>query len=215
MSGVKGIILPIAYFPPLSYFACLASGSDVLIETGETYPKQTLRNRCEIGSSGGKQRLVVPIHKPHGNPTRTHEVLLSGHGDWRNKHWKALETAYSSSPFFLFYADSLQQLLFAPFSSLEELNLAILRQLLETLDLHPRITVSHDYLKDAGDLADLRDAFKKARPWPEGFKPYPQVFSYKTGFLEDLSILDLLFNLGPEAVPYLRGANALIPPSFG
>lgn len=211
MSQHRGIILPISYFPPVSYFICIASGLEILIETGETFPKQTLRNRCEIGDSSGKQILVVPVHKPHGNHSRTHEVSISYHGDWQKKHWRALETAYASTPFFLYYSDPVRELIFGSYSTLEEMNLALLNHINEMLQIKGRHDVNHDYKKDATEWIDLRGAFSKRRTWEEPFGEYSQVFSHINGFFPDLSILDLLFNLGPEAPAYLERNSGIIP----
>lgn len=200
--------MPICYFPPVTYFVCLASGRSIVIETGETFPKQTLRNRCEISTRHGKQILVVPVSKPGGNHTRTHEVLVSAHTEWRTKHWRAMETAYSSSPFFLYYSDSIREALFRRVDTLEQLNMALLKCLLSLTGLDPALRLSRDFMKDTEGRDDFRAAFsKKPFPLTKALPPYPQVFSHHTGFIGNLSILDLLFNLGPETPGYLQENN--------
>jgi hypothetical protein len=211
---VTGIILPVLYFPPISYYACLVSGRHILLETGETFPKQTLRNRCEIASSSGRQALVVPVQRPGGNRTKTHEVLISRHENWQLKHRRALETAYSSSPFFLYYSDSILEFLSRPHHTLLDLNTGCILKTCELIGFTPDFTLSEEYRKEAGDRLDLRMAFsKKGFAWQSNFKPYPQVFSQRSGFLSNLSILDLLFNIGPESYDYLKEtAKVILPP---
>ncbi len=210
-----GLILPITYLSPVSYFCCLTSGYPVLIETGETFPKQTLRNRCEIADSNGKQILVIPVHKPGGNRTKTSEVLISTHQDWRTKHWRAIETAYSSSPFYLYYSDRLKELIFQEAHSLQDYTIFLIEKLSEMIGIDKQFEYSQGYLKESGDFLDLRGAFsKKGFPGDIEYTPYQQVFSHRLGFLENLSILDLVFNLGPESLSYLQKSSASFKASF-
>lgn len=208
----SSIILPVSYFPPISYFTCLASGNPIIIETGETYPKQTLRNRCEIAGSQGRQILVIPVTKPGGNHTRTSGVLASKHEDWRKKHWRALETAYSSSPYFLYYSDRIKEMTVTCPVNLADLDIYIIKNILSLLGISPVIEYSSDYIKEPHDQIDLRAAFSKnAYAWAVDLKPYMQVYSHQNGFIGNLSILDLLFNLGPETLSYLEGSKYIIP----
>jgi hypothetical protein len=207
----SGIILPLCCFPPVSYFTWLLSTAEIIIETGETFPKQTLRNRFEIAGSNGKEILVVPVNKPHGNRTKTHEVFVSPHGGWQKRHWRALQTAYSSSPFFMYYADQVHDLIFNPYPTLVEMNVHILKVILRLLKAETKFSLSRDYVKDPRDVFDLREAFSKKTAWKGRFEEYPQVFSHKTGFLVNLSILDLLFNLGPGAQDYIIKTRGITP----
>jgi hypothetical protein len=215
LASSSGIILPTSYFPPVSYFICLLTGVEITIETGETFPKQSLRNRFEIAGSNGKEIFVAPVHKPHGNHTKTHEVLISPHGGWQVRHWRALQTAYSSSPFFIYYADQVRDMIMGSYPTLVAMNRTILDEILKMLKVDVTYTLSPDYLKDPHDLIDLRDAFTKKSAFSEKLKEYPQVFSYKTGFLANLSILDLLFNLGPAALEYLGESKGIMPAPDG
>jgi len=212
MNDLPRIILPVSYFPPVSYFICLASGHPVLIETGETYPKQTFRNRCAIAGAQGRQILVVPVSKPFGNHTKTYGVMASRHVDWRKKHWRAIETAYSSSPYFLYYGDAIHALLEECTDNLAELNMKILAGMLDMAGTKVEVMTSRDYLKSPEHSLDLRTAFsKKGFSASHELKPYGQVFSQLHGFIRGLSILDLLFNLGPETHGYLADHKGLIP----
>lgn len=205
------IILPVCYFPPVSYFSILATGRPVRIETGETYPKQTLRNRCHVAGSQGKLTLVVPASKPFGNHTKTHQVLASGHENWRMKHWRSLEACYAASPYFLYYSDEIKQMLMDSPDRLAQLDMHLLAGLLKICRIQADFTYSEEYTSDTAGAADLRGAFsKKGFPWPSGPARYEQAYADKSGFLEDLSILDLLFNQGPGTAEYLCASSRLI-----
>lgn len=200
------IILPTGFFPPVAYFAYLAGGRTVLIEQEETFPKQTYRNRCEIMAVSGKSSLIVPVSRPSGNHSRSSEIQISFREHWQRKHWRALQTAYNSSPYFSFYSENIEQLLFNDRHLLSEYNLVIIRGINELLNIKADISLTSEYHKDYLNATDLRRAFspKKQIKLSE-FPSYPQVFNHLHGFLPNLSILDLLFNLGPDSREYIQG----------
>ena len=204
METPRNVLLPTAYFPPVSYFASLFSSNHALIEACETFPKQTYRNRCEILTSSGRQNLVVPVSKPYGNHTLTRDVLISYREPWHQHHWKSITTAYRSSPYFYYYADLLHPLFNRMESSLLIHNQNILIALIKILGIRPEISLTVDYSKIADGCNDLRTTMKPGRKEPGIFPEYPQVFSHLTGFIPDLSILDLIFNLGPASGDYLN-----------
>jgi hypothetical protein len=200
------IVLPTGYFPPVAYFAYLAGGRPVLIEQEETFPKQTYRNRCEIMTVSGKSSLIVPVSKPSGNHSRTSEIQISFREHWQRKHWRALQTAYNSSPYFSYYSEKIEQLLFNQKTLLSEFNLEIIRGISELLNISFEIRITEEYHKDYPNATDLRTTFSpKKQVKLAGFPSYPQVFNHLHGFLPNLSILDLLFNLGPESRNYVQG----------
>lgn len=203
-------ILPIAYFPPISWFKALLKG-DAVIERHENYVKQTIRNRCQIATANGVQRLSMPVVKAE----KTTDVIIATHDNWQQKQWNAIATAYGESAFFDYYADDLKPFFTADCqNNLFEHDVFIVQKLLELLDIDDvtlRFTdsfVGENYttlLKAKADASGLKPLDISHQPSASlfGATPYYQVFSSKTGFLPDLSILDLLFNLGPEAACYL------------
>jgi hypothetical protein len=202
------VFLSTAYFPPISYFAWIAQSEEVWIESSENYQKQSYRNRCHIASPNGLQKLTIPVIKVDGNHTTIKKVLLSAEEPWRNQHWNSIETAYNSSPFFLYYQDEIKDCLFDVHESLWDLNSALLRLLLELLQIKTPIYFSENYQSISDKAIDLRSKIHPKMPLilPKrgDIIAYYQVFSEKNGFLSDLGILDLLCHLGPEAKSYLK-----------
>lgn len=199
------ILLSTAYFPPVSWFASLLKSSNARIEVHETYSKQTYRNRCHILSPNGLQALTVPAAKPFGNRSKTTEVVLAQETAWRRLHWKAIETAYNTSPFFMFYCDQIAEVLFEEKTYLITLNQALFLLMLDLLGMKPEVSLTTGFEKEPADCTDLRNKIhpKKQFLHNHHFPVYTQVFSTKHPFIADLSILDLLFNEGPASKDYL------------
>jgi hypothetical protein len=205
MTFCGDIHLPTAYFPPVSYFVHLLRHETIYIEQMETFPKQTYRNRCEIMTAAGKSRLIVPITKPQGNHTLTRDIRICYREPWREQHWKTLQTAYSSSPFYSYYADSIRPLFESPEPSLLTHNQAILQTISRLIGIDLPVEITTDYMKEPLERSDYRKKFSpKSKSQVIEFPRYPQVFEYKYGFIPDLSLLDLLFNMGPETVMYIK-----------
>ncbi len=200
-------LLPTAYFPPIEYFAILLK-YNVLIEKQETYLKQTYRNRCYIYSEKGKMALTVPVKKPNGNHTKTYEVNILNDGKWNLQHWRAIESAYSASPFFLYYKDDIYPFFEGNYTNLFDFNLKIIKTLSTLLDIVPTISSTELFEKLPDSIIDLRWRLTpKQEPVVTHFPNYIQVFSNKHGFISGLSIIDLLFNLGNETKMYLSKLN--------
>jgi hypothetical protein len=193
----KGI--PLLYFGPVSYYRALAAQKQTLWCLGELFPKQTFRNRCALYGANGKLPLSIPVHKPFGHKTRLHEVLISEQENWRAIHWKSIESAYRRSPYFDYYGGQIQQLIFQQEQVLWKYNLEITKTMCKLLDID-LCEHAHDIKINTCDESFVWLANPKAENEPsESRTPYIQVFSDKFGFLPDLSILDLLFNEGPQA----------------
>jgi hypothetical protein len=215
----KDILLPAAYLPPVSYVALCLHSERIRIESLETYPKQTLRNHCIICGPNGRQLLSVPVEKPDGNRTKTRDVRISRLVPWQRHHWRSIETAYSNSPFFLYYQDHFEPIFVKDYEFLTEMTTEILETVLRILKQEKSIEGTTAYEKEVAGSLDLRKRWVKRDSFPGVIFPeYTQVFSFRNGFLPDASILDLIFNLGPESLQYLeellpRLASGLFPSS--
>ena len=208
-TGIPPVILPAACLPDVGFFCWLYHAPEVVIEFHETYPKQTCRNRYRIATANGLLALSIPVVKTDGNHTLTSRIKLSKAENWNRIHWRAIESAYNKSPFFLYYKDDFEQIFFNPPELLIDFNLAILNLSCKFTGIKQSFGLSESYQKHPADLFDLRQAIMPKHPASPEFdirhyEPYTQVFSDRHDFIPNLSILDLLFNLGPDAGDYLR-----------
>ena len=207
------LILSTAYLPSLEYWVAIMQHSEVLIEAHENYQKQSYRNRCRILGPNSTQDLNIPIAKSGKQKTPILEVQIYDDEIWQKNHWKSIETAYNSSPFFLYYADYFENLFKQKPSSLFEFNMGIIEAVFEILGLNQELGVTESYIKYYEVATDLRNAIhpKKETEFIQQCKsaPYIQVFSERHGFAPNLSIIDLIFNLGPEAESYLSGFDTI------
>ncbi|OYT13886.1 MAG: hypothetical protein B6I19_02810 [Bacteroidetes bacterium 4572_114] len=202
----KSILLSTAYLPPVHYFAIMAKAGNVFIEQYETYSKQTYRNRCEIYSANGKIPLAIPVHKPSGNHTITKDIIVSNHEKWQLLHWRAIKTAYANSPFFLYYQDELEPFFREKVSGLLDFNTKLMGAILDMIGLKIKIDYTTDFVMEPDEVLDYRWKITPKKMFDEfPAKGYYQSFNEKHGFIPNLSIIDLLFHLGPETGDYLRG----------
>ncbi|MGN1236399.1 MAG: WbqC family protein [Bacteroidaceae bacterium] len=213
------VCLSSAYLPPVSYFCCLMAGDRVLIDSHEHYVKQTYRNRANIASSSGLMSLTIPVEHGRGGNVPMCDLKISEHGNWRHLHWQALQAAYDKSPFFEYYADD-----FWPFyeqkddCGLFDYNLRLQELICSLIGLDCYVEQTSRYVAE-GEFIDLRNVITpKSRDTNyvakemydclaggyEGRGKYYQVFAERNGFLPDLSIVDLLFNMGPESLVVLN-----------
>jgi hypothetical protein len=207
-------LLQTTYFGPIQWYQKLYRYDHCLIEQYDSFQKQTYRNRCVIATANGVQALTVPIENEKGEMRNEkcllRDVRISDHNQWRRVHWNALQSAYSESPFFEYYADDLHLFFEQKYEYLLDFNEAIRQKVCELIDIHPQVTYTTDYTSSVSHqssaITDFRDVINAKHPQADAeFTPkeYWQVFQHKHGFLPNLSILDLLFNLGPESIFYL------------
>ena len=201
-------ILATTYFGPVQWYQKLNRFDGVLMEQHEHFLKQTYRNRCVIATTQGVQALTVPVEAP---VTPIKDVRISNHGKWRTEHWNALQSAYGESPFFEFYEDDIRPFFENRWEYLLDFNMAITEKMCELLDIHPHIELTSSYqnslpIGEGWGETDFRTVIHPKHPQEDSDfspKPYYQVYKERFGFLPNLSILDLLFNMGNEAVLYL------------
>ena len=196
-------LLQTTYFGPVQWYQKLYRYDHCLIEQYDSYQKQTYRNRCIVATANGLQALTVPV-EVNGEKCLVKDVRISDHNNWRRVHWNALMSAYSESPFFDYYADDIRPFFEKRYDYLVDFNEAIRQKICELIDIHPEVEYTTDYIKQYAD--DYREIIHAKHPQPDSDfepRPYWQVFSSKHGFLPNLSILDLLFCMGPESIFYL------------
>lgn len=193
---------PIAYLPPIDYLAHFWAAPNPVIDIYEHWPKRTIRNRAEIASPKGRYLLSVPVSKDkHHTPAK--DVRISYKENWQVNHWRAIKSFYSNSPYFLYYEQEISYFFEYQYNSITTLDLELMNTLLELMNIDKQITTSSAYLEKKEISHDLRDYFNHKKDKilvPD----YIQVFEDRQPFLHNLSILDLLFNLGPEARTYLE-----------
>ncbi len=219
--------LSTTYFGPVQWYQKLNRTESIWIEQWESFLKQTYRNRCLIATTQGVQALTVPVVR--GETSLIRDIRISDHGNWRHLHWNALQSAYGESPFFEYYQDDIRPFFEQRWAFLLDFNEAIRSKMCELIDIQPQVHYTSSFVRqlsadsqvsttastlssggcppsDSRGLQDFREAINPKHPAPDaGFiaRPYYQVYRQKHGFLPNLSILDLLFNMGPESVLWL------------
>ncbi|MDN3583271.1 WbqC family protein [Mucilaginibacter flavus] len=201
----KGAVLPMFYLPPVEYFARLNTYKpDILIEREEHFPKQTYRNRANIYSPEGILPLVVPVVKGSKTHTKIKDVKISYDFRWQRIHWQSLEACYRRSAYFEYYEDD-----FAAFydkkkqiNFLFDFNEELLHLLLKFTKIKVDIKYTEEY-HPTYSVPDYRASITPKKESELQQKPYFQVFEERQGFLQNLSIVDLLFNQGPQSINYL------------
>ena len=197
------VLLSTTYFGPVQWYQKLCRADKVWIEACESFQKQTYRNRCVIATTQGCQALTVPVER--GESPLIRDVRISDHGNWRHLHWNALRSAYGESPFFEYYEDDLRPFFERRWTFLLDFNEEIRLKMCELFDVRPNVGYTQDYVRSTVDH-DFRNGIQPKHPAEDATflpRPYYQVYSQKHGFLPNLSILDLLMNMGPEGIFYL------------
>ncbi|MEG1617055.1 MAG: WbqC family protein [Bacteroidales bacterium] len=199
-----------AYLAPIEYYSKLYNYDKVEIEAFDNYVKQTYRNRCFIGSVNEKLCLSLPIEKKSGEKCLTRDIRLSDHGNWRRVHSYAIESTYNNTPFYEYYEDYFIPFYEKKYDFLFDFNESLREMICDLLDMKPNVSFTSEYLpseqldgKDFREIIHPKKDYLLADPEYRDVNYY-QVFEQKWGFRPNLSIIDLLFNMGPESILVLR-----------
>lgn len=196
-------LLSTAYLAPIEYYVVLANSERILLEQHEYYQKQSYRNRCRIATANGIMDLSIPVDS--AGKTLIRDLRISDHNNWQTHHWRSIETAYNSSPFFEYYADDFRPFFEKKWLFLWDFNLALFNKTLELLDIETKIELTEQYKPETSDnFLDLRATIHPKKEISLLLKPYYQVFETKFGFMPNMSIIDLLFNMANEAQLILK-----------
>ena len=214
-------LLSSTYFGPIQWYQKLNRYDECLIERHESFIKQTYRNRMLIPTTNGPLALTIPTN--HNTSLAMKDIRISDHANWRHVHWNALLSAYGESPFFEYYQDDIRPFYEKKYEFLFDFNMEITEKMIELLDIRPKISITSEYFLSeerkvkseefnsftkykVESIKDFREAIRPKKPLPDAeFEPkrYYQVYEQKFGFQPNMSILDLLFNEGNEAIFYL------------
>lgn len=194
-----------SYFPNILTFSYIMH-HPICWEVKDNYQKQTFRNRTFICTDRGKHMLSIPIvHVGKANGRQKYnEVALDNSYPWQRNHWRTLETAYRTSPFFEFYEDDIKPLYTSEFNLLLDFNLETIATIFGCLQLEMPMSVTNSFEEDQKNKDDFRFLVNAKKKYGVSMEPYVQVFGDRHGFIANLSILDLLFNVGPNSVDYLN-----------
>ena len=224
-------LLSSTYFGPIQWYQKLNRYDECLIERHESFIKQTYRNRMLIPTTNGPLSLTIPTN--HNTSLAMKDIRISDHANWRHVHWNALLSAYGESPFFEYYQDDIRPFYEKKYEFLFDFNMEITEKMIELLDIRPKISITNEYIQNeelkvksieseelkvkneesnglanhkVQSIVDFREAIRPKKPLPDAefeSKRYYQVYEQKFGFQPNMSILDLLFNEGNEAIFYL------------
>lgn len=208
---MKHIILPTAYLPPLSYMLMLMYHKKAYIDIHESYLKQSWRNRCRILTANGLLDMSIPVKKPESKPATIANIETSDHLPWRRNHWRSIASAYRKAPYFVYYADLIEAIFWGGFTGkLIDWNNKLLLTVINETGLDCQLSYTNAYIENPSKGTDYRQCLTPKQPWASFEWPeYYQVFGDRHGFKPDLSILDLLFNMGPDTLNYLQSCILL------
>jgi hypothetical protein len=200
------ILIEAHYLPCIAYFAAVRGAESVIIERHENFVKQTYRNRCQLLAAQGGHTLIVPVTIPSGKTLIT-DVRIDNSQKWVNNHWRTIQSAYGKAPFFAYYAEDLRKVLDKRFEFLYDLNLSVLSLCLRWLKSRVRVEESLSYERNVhSSVTDLRSAInaKNTRNLTEIYQPIPYTQVFGNTFVDNASIIDLIFCVGPEAAQIVK-----------
>lgn len=192
------------YFPNVAHFSAMVQADTVTFEWDDNFQKQTYRNRCYVYGANGKLSLNIPVIHSQKDRQKYRMVQIQNSEKWQRNHWKSLESAYRTSPYFEFYEDDLKFLFEKPADNLYDFNLLCIETICDCLQINLKIEKSEAFEKNPSHKTDYRFLVNAKQEKQFYLDNYIQVFADKHGFIENLSILDLLFNEGPNSINYLE-----------
>jgi len=206
----KRLLIELQYLPPVSSFVKMLECGTVLFEQHENYLKRSYRNRIHILSANGILKLSIPLAKGKNQRLPIREVEVFYTDNWQNLHWRSIQSAYGRAPYYEFYADELKAIYDEKVETLFDFNLKLFQCVLELLQLDISIEFTSQYDKTPAEgIIDFRNKILPTRPLANNtqLESYNQVFEDKFGFVENLSILDLLFCYGTQAISVLEASK--------
>ncbi|MDZ4330823.1 MAG: WbqC family protein [Flavobacterium sp.] len=205
------ILIHPTYFPSISHFAAMVQSENITFEVEDNFQKQTNRNRAYIYSPNGIQLLNIPVKHSKVSHQKTKDIKIETDFDWQKQHFKSLEAGYRSSPFFEFFEDDIRPIFEKKYSFLLDLNFEVFTILSKCFRLKLDYTTTTDYFHevDTNTITDFRGLVNGKKDLSV-FESYTQVFDDKHGFINNLSVLDLLFNEGKYAMDYLKKQELIL-----
>ncbi len=197
------VLLSSAYLPPIEYISIARNADKILIENEENYIKQTYRNRCYILSAHGRQLLSVPVYLGSMHKTRLKDIRIDYSKKWQQVHLRAIKASYGAAPYFEYYFDNFEKIISFHHEFLTDLNELLLDQILKILEITAVPEFTYHFEPANEEPYDFRYKIAPKKESLKQVKKYSQVFPGKEGFISNLSIIDLLFNMGPDSVLYL------------
>lgn len=198
------IIIHPTYFPSIAHFVAIAKAHAISFETDDNFVKQTYRNRSYIYAANGRLALHVPVIHSQKNRQKYRDVKIFNEVKWQTLHWKSLLSAYRTSPFFEYYEDELLPLFTQKVDYILDFNLKTFEVICTCLQIDTSFSKTTHFQKIITDKTDFRFLVNAKKETPQHFAYYTQVFNNNHGYISNLSILDLLFNEGTNAMNYLE-----------
>lgn len=198
------VVVGTTYCGNIQYYSILKNSEEILMDVNGHFEKQSYRNRTSIHGANGLLNLIIPLNR-RGIRVPIKDVTINNDEAWQKLHWRSFESAYRSSPYFEYYEHDFKALYETKFENLLEFNLALHNKIVKLLGLNLNLSFTESYQKEHEGFEDYRSLI---HPKVKGEVQYPankyiQVFEDRNGFIPNLSILDLLFNEGPNSISYL------------